>query len=75
MAFLTGGFLIARKALGVDEIRGASGRCDTEETPGGGNCRGRPLDKGELEEEGCGAKGGEGVASIVERVRTGHYLA
>jgi len=78
---LIGGFSIAGKALGVDEIRGASGRCDTEETLGRGNYRGRPLDKGELEEEGCGAKGGEGegegegVASTAERVRTGHYLA
>jgi hypothetical protein len=63
----------------VEEIRGASGRGDIEETPGGGNYRRRPLDKGELKEEGYRAEGGEGegegLASIAERVRIGCYLA
>lgn len=79
MAFLIGGFSIAGKALGIEEIRGASGRRNTEETPGGGKCRRRPLDKGELKEEGCGAEGREGegeeVASTAERVRAGRHLA
>jgi hypothetical protein len=64
------GFLIAGKALSIGEIRGASGRRDTEETLGRGKYRRRPLDKGELKEEYYGAKRKEGeregVASIIE---------
>ena len=76
VAFLTGGFSIARKALGIEEIRGASGRCDTEETPGRGNYRRRLL--GELKRGSYGAReGDEGEeAPIAERVvGTGRYLA
>jgi hypothetical protein len=74
---LIGGFLIAGKALGVDEIRGASRRYDTEETLGRGKSRRRPLDKGELRIGSYGAREGEEGegAPIAERVRTGRYLA
>jgi hypothetical protein len=66
---------MAGKALGMEEIRGASGRCEIEETPGGGNCRRRPL--GELERDSCGAREGEEGegAPTAERVRTGRHLA
>jgi hypothetical protein len=59
VAFLIGGFLIVGKALGVDEIRGASGRCDIEETLGRGKSRRRPLDKRELGMGSYGAREGE----------------
>jgi hypothetical protein len=77
VAFLIGGFLIAGKALGIDKIRGASGRCDIEETPGRGKSRRRPLNKGELGIGSYGAREGEEGegAPIAERVRTGRYLA
>ena len=77
MAFLIGGFSIAGKALGIEEIRGASGRCDIEETLGGGNYRRRPLDKGELGIGSYGAREGEEGegAPIAERVRAGRHLA
>ena len=61
----------------MDEIRGASRRCDIEETLGEGKNRRRPLDKGELRIGYYRAREGEEGegAPIAERVRTGYYLA
>jgi len=75
VGFLIGGFLIAGKALGIDEIRGASERYNIEETPGRGNYRRWLL--GELKEGSYRAREGEEGegAPIVERVRTGRHLA
>jgi hypothetical protein len=75
---LIGGFLIAGKALSIEEIRRASGRFEMEDIPGGGKSYKRPLDKGELEMDGYRAgEGEEGErAPIAERVvGTGCYLA
>jgi len=75
VGFLIGGFLIAGKALSIDEICRASERCDIEETPGRGNYRRWPLR--ELKEGSYRAREGEEGegAPIAERVRIGYYLA